>query len=277
MSRTLAIGLSGQLGAALLPLLDARFGEVVALSRQPQAARAHIDWQQGTLDTLAAAPPGTTRILSLGPLDAFAAWVLRVQPRPQRIVAISSTGRIDKRESPDPRERDEARRLSEAEASLFEYGRAHAIAVTLLRPTLLYGSGRDRSLSRMAAFARRWRLLPLPAAAKGRRQPVHVDDVAAAVLACLAVAASFGRGFDLPGGEVLAFDEMLRRTLAAQAPGARLLRLPTPVFRAGFALKAALGLGAGGAGWLWRLQRDQIADPSAAVEAFAWAPRRYLP
>ena len=66
-----------------------------------------------------------------------------------------------------------------AEDSLFEYGRRGGVAVTVLRPTMLYGSGRD-SLSQLVATAHRWRLLPLPAGATGLRQPVHVGDVARA-------------------------------------------------------------------------------------------------
>jgi nucleoside-diphosphate-sugar epimerase len=276
MSRTLVFGLSGQLGTALLSRLPPGFGRLLALSRQPQAAHEAVEWQLGSLEALGPPPPEVSRILSLGPLDAFAAWVEREQPRLRRIVAIGSTGMHDKRDSPDPRERDDARRLAEAEASLFAFGRARAVAVTVLRPTLLYGSGRDRSLGRLAEFARRWRILPLPASATGRRQPVHVDDVAEAVLACLEAPASFGLGFDLPGGEVLAFDDMVRRALARWAPGARVLHVPSLLARAGAASAGLLGR-AGAKGWLWRAARDQVANPAPAQAAFGYAPRRFEP
>ena len=53
------------------------------------------------------------------------------------------------------------------------------VAGTIFRPTLIYGTGRDRSLAPIARFARRWRVLPLPVGARGLRQPVHaaVDDI----------------------------------------------------------------------------------------------------
>ena len=269
-------GLSGQVGSALLGQLPAGFPPLLALSRSPPAASAGVDWLRGDFHAIAF-PPGIDCVLSLGPLDAFAEWLLHnPDARPRRVVALGSTGARHKHDSPDPADREQARRLAEGEERLFALGRERDIAVTVLRPTLIYGSGRD-SLSHLAGFARRSRLLPLPAGARGLRQPVHVQDVAAAVLACLDAPASHGRGFDLPGGEALPFDEMVRRHLAVHAPGARLLRLPRPLFAlAGGAARLA-GKGEGLRGWLARAARDQLADASDAHAAFRYAPRKFAP
>src|SRR5699024_643527 len=142
-------------------------------------------------------------IVSLGPLDAFAQWHAQVDTGARRVLALGSTGVHDKRDSADPADRDVAQRLAAAEARLFETAAARGTAATVLRPTLIYGGGRDRSLTPLAALARRLRVLPLPRSARGMRQPVHVDDVAAAVVAALAAPAAHGRAFDLPGGETL--------------------------------------------------------------------------
>jgi nucleoside-diphosphate-sugar epimerase len=274
MSRNLVFGLSGQVGSALLPLLDESFGDTLAYSRQPRPARASVEWRSGILQEIAAPPPGCERILSLGPLDAFADWVERVQPGVARIVALSSTGRMDKRDSPDPHERELADRLERSEQRLFDFGRRHGVAVTVLRPTLLYGSGRELGLMPLVERARRWHWLPWPASARGLRQPVHVQDVARAVSACLDAPASHGAGFDLPGGEALPYDAMVERTLARHAPASRLLRLPTSCFRLGFTL---LGRSSGGRAWLWRGARDQVADAEPARSAFGYAPRNFSP
>jgi nucleoside-diphosphate-sugar epimerase len=194
-----------------------------------------------------------------------------------RIVAIGSTGVRDKRDSPDPVDRDEAQRLARAEACLFAYGQASGTDVTVLRPTLLYGSGRDGSLMPLAQRARRWRALPWPRSAIGLRSPVHVDDVAQAALDCLDAPASKGRAFDLPGGEALAFDAMVARYLQRHAPGARLLRLPEAAFRMALSAAGLAGKGGRMQGWLWRARQDQDADPRAAHAAFGYAPRRFEP
>jgi nucleoside-diphosphate-sugar epimerase len=276
--RTLAIGLSGQVGVALQPRLDARLLPLLALSRRPQPALAGVEWRQGTLDTLAALPEGVDTLLGLGPLDALARWLERAQPASlARIVALGSTGREHKRHSPDARERDEAMRLQAAEDALLAFGARHGAQVTVLRPTLLYGNGLDRSLTPLARAARRWRLLPLPANATGLRQPVHVEDVAQAVLDCLEAPASFGRGLDLPGGEALGFDAMLARYLRVHAAGARVLRVPGALFDGAAALAALAGKDGGLRGWRWRAARDQLSDAAAARAAFGFSPRLFTP
>ena len=273
MSRTLVFGLSGQVGDALAPALG-ELAPVLALSRAPREASAGIEWQQASLESYGAAPADCARIVSLGPLDAFARWVERTRPAAARIVALGSTGVEHKRDSPDPREREFAAQLAAAEARLFAHAAAGGAAFTVLRPSLLYGNGRDLSLTPLARRARRWRRLPWPRGGTGLRQPTHVEDVARALLACLDAPASHGRAFDLPGAEALPFDAMVERFLARHAPGARLWRWPDPAFR--LAMIAA-GRGEGLAGWSWRARRDQVSDLEAARSAFGYAPRRFEP
>jgi nucleoside-diphosphate-sugar epimerase len=274
MSRSLVFGLSGAIGAALEPLLEDGIGPVLAVSRRPMASRPGIEWRRDTLEAFGAAPVDCTRILSLGPLDAFAQWVQRTRPGAERIVALGSMGIAEKLDSPDARERAVAARLAQSEQALFEYGRSSGAAITVLRPSLLYGSGRDLSLTPLAERARRWRVLPWPRAARGLRQPVHVEDVARAVRDCLPVLGSHGRAFELGGGERLRFDEMVARHLARHAPGARLLRLPDAAFLAAARLA---GRAQGLEGWLWRARRDQPADISDAASVFGFAPRAFVP
>lgn len=276
--RLLVVGLSGQVGDALRPRLGELDASVLALSRHARADGDGFTWLTGSLEHMPALPDGIDTVVSLGPLDAFARWFAQSAPDGLRVVALGSTGRVDKRDSPEAAERALAQALDAAEASLFAAARARGAALTLLRPTLLYGTGRDRSLSPLVSLARRWRIVPLPWSARGLRQPVHVADVADAVLACLRTPATAGRAFDLPGGETLDVEAMVRRTLATHAPGARVLRLPSPLFQLARALAVRLGAGAGGGdGAVHRLSSDQLADPGPARAAFGWAPREFLP
>ncbi|KFN42504.1 SDR family oxidoreductase [Arenimonas oryziterrae] len=281
MSRVLVFGLTGQVGQALRVGLLARGVPVVAVSRRTRADEPGLDWQQADLPSTPILSADLDTILSLGPLDAFAEWFQRVAPAhtgPLRVVALGSTSRHFKHDSPDPAERDVAERLALAEDRLFKTAALTGAAVTVLRPTLIYGLGQDRSLSVLIAFGRRWGVVPLPRSGLGHRQPVHAADIAEAVLRCLDTPASAGYAYDLPGGEVLRFDEMVRRALVRQVPGCRIWRLPAPVFAVLIRLAAVTGrLPMSGAGFLARLGRDQIADRHPVEQALGLHLRSFDP
>ena len=274
----LVFGLSGQVGSALQAALAAVDPLVLAVSRVEREDRAGVHWLPGGLAEFVEPAGPVAAIASLGPLDAFAAWFERSRLAPARVVALGSTSVHAKADSPDLVERALARKLHEAEQRLAVAAAARGCDLSLLRPTLLYGLGRDQNLSRLVALARRWRCLPLPIRAGGLRQPVHVADVAAAVLHCLRAERPCPGFFDLPGGETLPFDLMVRRALAAGAPRSRLVRVPGPLFRTGVRLLRTSGrLGAAGEGVLARLDQDLAYDPGPAREALAHAPRGFQP
>lgn len=277
MGDVLVIGLSGQVGQALLPRLLAPGRMLWGLSRLERMAQPGLQWLTGSLETMPGLPPSVDTLVSVGPLDAFAGWFARERPPVRRVVALGSTGRLQKLASADPGERELAERLQQAEAVLFSAATSGAVAATLLRPGLLYGSGRDQTITPLLEFGRRRGFIPLPASATGLRQPVHVDDVADAVLRCLAQPLTAGRAYDIGGAEALPFDAMVRRARDALAPGCRVLTLPTPLFKLANRLAARLGMTPIGDGVLGRLERDQLANSSAAAADFGYAPRPFAP
>lgn len=277
MTSVLIIGLTGQAGEALLPRLLERFGAVDALSRFPREPCAGVHWLHGSLEAM---PPGCATghdlLISLGPLDAFANWYAGAMPSARRVIALGSTGRNDKLDSPDDYEREMATRLADAEDSLLSMGLRNGAAVTVLRPTLLYGNGRDRTLTPLLAFAHRWKFVPIPASATGLRLPVHVDDVASAILACIDAPDAASGAFDLPGGEALAFDAMVRRSVQRHVPGAWVVKVPAFLVRCAAWVVSRMGRPSV-AGSLARLGRDQSADASPARSAFGYSPGPFRP
>jgi nucleoside-diphosphate-sugar epimerase len=274
----LVFGLSGQVGSAMQAALAAADPHVFAVTRTAREHEAGVHWVRGRLEEFGEPPAPLAAIASLGPLDSFAAWFERSPLAPARVVALGSTSVHGKAQSPDAGERALARTLHEAELRLSAAAADRGSHLTLLRPTLLYGLGRDRNLSRLVALARRWRWLPLPAQARGLRQPVHVADVASAVLQVLRAPRPCPGSFDLPGGETLPFEAMVERALAAGAPGSRVVRIPGPMFRAGVRVLRTGGLlDAAGEGVLARLDQDLAYDAGPAREALAYAPRGFQP
>lgn len=266
-------GLTGLVGESVRALLGPGDPLVWAATRQPPTQAGGLPWIVGRLPGLADPPP-VAAIASLGPLDAFTEWFEASALAPRRLVVLGSTSRHGKAGSPDPDERALAERLADCEARLAATCERRGSALTLLRPTLIWGRGRDQNLSRWVALARRWRWLPLPHTARGLRQPVHADDVAAAVLAALRAPAPVPGHFDLPGGETLPYDAMVARCLAAAAPGARLLRVPAPLFRLGLALAGRRGPGPG---VVARLDRDLAYDGGPVRAALGLPARPFRP
>lgn len=274
----LIFGGSGQIGQPLLHRLLRAGWQVTALSRQPQCGHAGVRWLRGELAALPTLPPRVDAIFSCGPLDAFAHWYAGSAIDAARVVAFGSTSVATKHESGDPRERDLAARLRAGEDAVFAAAQARGAAATVLRPTLVYGAGRDATLSRIAAVARRYGRLPLPRGACGLRQPVHVDDLAEAAWRATDAAASFGHAYALPGGETLAYREMVARVLAALQPSPRLVEVPAPLFALALRI-ARLGGRASGFGdaAVRRLREDLVFDAAPAQRDFGYAPRRFAP
>ena len=269
--RVVVFGASGQIGRFLLPRLAADAASVRAISRYPRDRSEGVTWLRGALPDAVPALTATDALISLGPLDAFAAWLECTPPAgAARVVATSSMSAASKAASPDPGERALAARLRDAEQRLAARCDALGAAWTVLRPTLIYGTGIDRSLAPLARRAGRWRVFPLPAGS-GLRQPVHAEDVALAVLAALDRPQSAGQVIPLGGGERLTAAAMFARVRAALP----VATLPLPLPRA--ALRTAARLLPRLRGPLGRLDQDLVADNAAAERLLGLAPRAFTP
>lgn len=279
MTQALVFGAGGQIGLGLLPRLRAHGIHATAVTRGvPPAGDDAVQWLQH--DLFGDDPPPAPRdlVFSLGPLDGCVRWLERVPVAPTRLVAFGSTSATTKQASVDPAERALAARLQALERRLAGICADRGVAWTLLCPTLVYGVGRDRNLRRIVQLARRWGFCALPAQATGLRQPVHADDLASAAFAAAFVSASENRRYELAGGEIVRYDEMVRRTLACLQPRPRLLRVPGAAVRVALALAARLGvLRDAGPGVLERLRTDLVFDDRDARRDFGWNPRPFVP
>ncbi|HVI60382.1 MAG TPA: NAD-dependent epimerase/dehydratase family protein [Luteimonas sp.] len=278
MRTALVLGGSGQVGRPLLALLARAGWEVQALSRQARPDAPGLRWLRGDLARAPALPARFDAILSCGPLDRFARWYQDADIDCPRVVAFGSTSVEVKRDSADAGERDVAARLRAGEAGVLDAARVRGAAATLLRPTLVYGAGGDRTLTRIAAIAGRWHRFALPRDATGLRQPVHVDDLARAAFDALDAAPTHGHAYALPGGESLPYREMVARVLDALSPPARLHLLPPPAFAALLAGAHAAGIARDfNRAALARMREDLVFDAAPARRDFGYAPRRFAP
>ncbi|GAB2565265.1 NAD-dependent epimerase/dehydratase family protein [Dyella jejuensis] len=267
----LVFGGSSQIGHYLLPLLAARDEPVVALSRSARAPDGGVTWLSGYLPGAVPAMQDVSAVFSFGPLQPFAEWLDRANlPHAPRIIATSSMSAQTKRTSAVPAEREISRQLRDGEQALAAACAKHGSDWTILRPTLIYGAGLDKSLTPIARRAMRTRVFPLPAG-PGLRQPVHAQDLAYAALAALDTPAAAGRIFAIGGGERLPASDMfarVRRSLPVDT-----LPLPLPAWLLRLARHGVGRL----RGPLSRLEADLIADNTEVTTLLGIHPRPFQP
>lgn len=283
MRHALVFGGSGQVGAPLLERLHDAGWRITAVSRVPRIDQPGLHWLQGgfgqdPMHPIDGLPREVDAIFSCGPLDHFAQWYAASTLETERVLAFGSTSIEVKRGSSDPQERDVAQRLREGEQRVFETAAARGASATLLRPTLVYGAGRDRTLTRIAQLARRWNRFVLPRNARGLRQPVHVADLAMAAFSACDAMATHGRAYALPGGETLPYRDMVARVLATLEPPPRLIEVPSPLFALALLGARALGrVGGFGDAAVTRMRSDLVFEVEPARRDFGYAPRPFRP
>ncbi|WP_456384894.1 NAD-dependent epimerase/dehydratase family protein [Desulfolithobacter sp.] len=275
--KTGVLGATSLVGDFLLNRWPAARGDLVAFSRRPvqegPGPDRRISWVRLAQKTLPQLPQ-IEKWICLAPI-----WVLPdcfpllEQAGTRRIVALSSTSLFTKTDSSDPAEREIATRLAAGEKQLVDWARQHGISWIILRPTLIYGLGRDKNISSIARFIRRFGFFPLLGPAKGLRQPIHATDVAAACVQALHQQQVADRAYNIGGGETLAYDEMVGRVFAALGRRPRYLVVPGPVFRMVIGVARLLPRFRHiSVGMAERMNRDMVFDYSEAARDLTFSP-----
>jgi dTDP-4-dehydrorhamnose reductase len=268
------LGATSLVGICLQQLLPENGWRVTAFSRKPvtpHADTAQITWRQLARASIpeSSAPDSTDEKISLW-ICAAPIWVLPEHFKLlsgygiKRIVILSSTSSITKQTSIDVKEQKIVQQLIEGENRVATWAAAHQIEWIILRPTLIYGLGRDKNISEIIRFIRRFGFFPLIGKATGLRQPVHARDVAAACMHALQALNLRNCAYNLSGGETLSYREMVRRIFLALDRKPRLVNLPFRLFH--YAVIAARCLPRyrqWNSGMAARMNQDMVFDSSA--------------
>ena len=233
--RLLVTGGSGFLGRFVLAEAAMRGHRCVALARSAAAARVVADRGAVLLPGDLNDPAGLAQIFAAAECDALVNLASLGFGYAPGIVAATRTAGLDRAVFvsttavttglPAP---SKAIRLA-AEREI----RASRLAWTIVRPTMIYGAPGDRNLARLLALLARARraplplVLPVPGGGRRLQQPVHVADLAGAVLNAVERPGTAGRCYDVAGPEPLTFAELLGT--AAAVVGARVRLVPVPL------------------------------------------------
>ena len=278
------IGASSLVGESLLPLLVNSGYGVVAFSRQPHTNDAiGIEWRR--LNSVCPHPSPLPEGEGIIPVWICAApiWVLPdyfdflKESGVKRIVTVSSTSRFTKDNSSDVAEQAVARKLLDGEAALQNWAEDNDIDWCVIRPTMIYGLGKDKNIAEIIRLIRRWGFFPMLGEGRGLRQPIHVKDVANVCLAAVESTAKLNRAYNISGGETLSYKEMVKRIFIALDKKPRFVHLPRWSFRL-----ALLGLRLLPRFRSWsvamadRMDRDLVFEHKDATAELGFSPRSFL-
>ncbi len=170
-----------------------------------------------------------------------------------------------------------AARLVEAETRLVDWANANGVDWCILRPTLIYGLGRDSNISEIARMIRRYHFFPLFGKATGLRQPVHADDVAQACVAALECPGASGRSFNLSGGETLPYRSMVERVFTALGYRPRFISVPLALFRLCIPLLRLLPrYRHWSLAMVERMNQDMVFDHGEAKRVLGFSPSEFV-
>ncbi|MGE0748829.1 MAG: hypothetical protein AB7K86_26450 [Rhodospirillales bacterium] len=269
-------------GSFVAPYLFARLAAAgrggAVVGRNPPPLPAGFRPVQADLAT-----PGRWRVdpgavvLGLAPIwvmaDAAPALAAAAQ-----VVAVGSTSVVGKAGSASAAEQAVVARLADAEARLADACVAAGVACTILRPTMIYDCVSDMNVTRLARFVARRRMLPIAGRAAGLRQPIHADDVAAAVLAAAGDPAAAGRRFDIAGPAPMTYRAMADAVFAALGLPPRYLAVPVAAVAAAAWLGRALRMPLDERfAMMLRMNDDLVYDFAPGVAALGLAPRPFAP
>ena len=116
------------------------------------------------------------------------------------------------------------RSKGEGEALVTGSGIAHVV----LQPSLLFGEG-DDFFPRLA-FSLMFPVVPVPGDGKARFQPLHVDDIAQALVAAVERPETAGV-HEIGGAEPVTYDEMLEETMRGTGKRRPTLHVPVPLMK----------------------------------------------
>ena len=222
--KVLLTGSTGLLGGTLLNLLSAEGCEVRCLVREGSKNAWALDpgrtemvrGDAGNVGDLLKALSGMQAMVHVAGIE-YAPWVLEAARGAgvRRLVVVGSTSMhsaYDFRSGPKRR----MERL--IQQSGLDY--------TIVRPSMIYGSERDKNVHLLLRFLDRSPVFPVFGPGTNLWQPVYHEDCARGIYEALKRSVSVRRSYDLPGAEPLTYLDLVKTAAAALGRKPRTVRLP---------------------------------------------------
>ena len=272
--RILLTGATGLLGGALVRLLLAGGHETRCLIRADSPNTSRLDGERVEIrrgdvareEDLYRALGGADALLHVAGIE-YAPSVVRAASRAgvDRVLVVGSTSAHSAyalRSGPKLR--------------MEELVRGSGLAWTIVRPSMIYGSERDRNVHRLLRFLDRSPVFPVFGPGTNLWQPVYHEDCARGVFAALERPAAVHRSYDLPGAEPLTYLALVKTAAAALGRNPRIVRLPIEPVRRTLAAAERVRLPLPiDSGQVMRLREDKAYPYELARHDLDYAPRPF--
>jgi uncharacterized protein YbjT (DUF2867 family) len=154
---------------------------------------------------------------------------------------------------------------------------ASGLAYTILRPTMIYGSSRDRNMCRLIRYLQRWPIIPIFGNGKYLQQPVYVEDVAKALVEASITERTIGKAYDIAGASALTYNQVIDTICELLRRKVRKVHIPASPIVACLGSMERLGLNLPIKGeQILRLNEDKAFDFDEATKDFGYAPRSFV-
>ncbi len=208
-------GATGFSGSRVIPLLLQNGFEVRCLYRATSdrslLPQPEIEWTLGDVSdtqTLSASMRGTdalVNIASLGFGHADSIIAAAKSAGVQRAVFVSTTAIFTQLNAGSKTVRVAAENAIQASG----------LRYTILRPTMIYGSDRDRNICRLIRWLKVLPFFPVFGDGNYLQQPIYVDDVAQAILGSLKSDRTINNSYNIAGKYPLTYNQVID-TIAKQ-------------------------------------------------------------
>jgi len=185
-----------------------------------------------------------------------------------RVILVHTTGRFSRFKSAA----DDYIRIEDEILKLRD-----KIAITVLRPTMIYGSSRDRNMYSLIDYLYRHKFFPIFGSGQNLMQPVHASDLGNAYYDVLMNPGSTINGeYNLPGREPLSYLNLVRAV--SSALGKRNILVPIPMWLSLLAARAYNRVSATAAisvEQVMRMNEDKAFNYDAATKDFGYSPLNF--
>jgi nucleoside-diphosphate-sugar epimerase len=135
----------------------------------------------------------------------------------KRAVFISTTGIFTKLNPDSKAIRLDAERL--IKESHLDY--------TIIRPTMIYGTSKDRNMWRLIRYLKKFPVLPILGNGTYLQQPVYVKDLAWAIVSAYETELSIKKTYNISGAESITYNEVV--DITGKALGKKVIKIHIPI------------------------------------------------